>query len=298
MWQSNVYPRIFSSFLFFLFASLIPFAVRQLTRTRICLLISLKYKNIIFSQYSPHYRVIVPPPYRFLVIAVVILVTVAHTAVTPRSSHFLDKSKIFRYLFKHFKTRRSILGSVYPMKYELEKESWERTKRIFEYLNQKGLSALDKLWPWRTDGDCHSLSSWRSQKYSLFHKISANLGSWLVSGRESWSHEWIPPPARGLVLEMVKICREKILNNFHQQPIWVPPLCIFTAREPLYHAAHPLTFLYFAKLLSLDGLRGSDNSRAIIFLIILFPAQSSAEPGDCRESGMMTRYERIMQQIL
>ena len=104
-----------------------------------------------------------------------------------------------------------------------------------------------------------------------------------MSGRESWSHEWIPPPARGLVLEMVNICRSKILNNFHQQPIRVPPLCSFAAREPLYHAAHPLTFLYFAKLLSLSGLRGSDNSRAIIFLIILFPAQSSAEPGDCRE---------------
>ena len=40
-------------------------------------------------------------------------------------------------------------------------------------------------------------------------------------------------------------------------------------------------------------LWGSDNSRAIIFLIILFPGQSSAEPGDCRR---MTRYEGIMQQ--
>ena len=77
---------IFFSFLYFLFAPLIPFAVLHFTRTRVWFLVSL---NIITSQYSPRYYCL--STHRFLVIAVILLVTVAHASVAPRPPHFLEK---------------------------------------------------------------------------------------------------------------------------------------------------------------------------------------------------------------
>ena len=81
-----------------------------------------------------------PITYGFFVIAVVLLVTVAHTSITPGPPHLLDHRKIF-------------------------------------VLKQ-------------------------SARYCV------NLGSWFVASGEGWSHERIPPPARGLVLKSVNMLRD------------------------------------------------------------------------------------------
>ena len=92
--ENNVF--IFSSFLYFLLAPLIPFAVLHLMRTRVWLLESLKHHISIFPTLS-HY---IFSTHRFFVIAVILLVTVAHSAVTPRPPHFLEISICYTILCK------------------------------------------------------------------------------------------------------------------------------------------------------------------------------------------------------